>query len=159
MEKKRVLVLGCGQFYRGDDAIGLIMAQHLKEEYLPEGWEVRLSQSPLDDLLALADSYDRIFLIDAMVSGLYPAGTVRRLERDQWPGISFRVASGHSLSLPEAVALLEKVYPDLQLDVVAVGIEVTQTNLSRASLSEEIDSQVAQILENLKKEIIRHLQR
>lgn len=154
MQKKRVLILGCGQFYCGDDAVGLVVAQRLKEERLPERWEVHLSQAPLDDLLDSVGRYDQIFLIDAIISGQCEPGKLRKLERDRWPGANFRISSGHSLSLPEAVALLEQLNPNSPCTINLLGIEVDPNHLSGPELSEELNSRIPIIIEQLKSEIL-----
>lgn len=153
-ENGKALVLGCGNYFGGDDSIGLIAVKLLLEKGLPERYDVRLTQAPMDDLLAFTDRYDRIFLIDAMVSGNHPPGTVRKLDEEQLPRANFRTFSGHTLSLAEAMDYIRQVEQELRLKLVVLGIEIKNPQPFSTSLSEELSSQLPKILKNLTRELI-----
>ncbi len=67
----RVLVIGCGNPDRGDDAAGILVGQRLRESGVPV-------RQHTGDALTLIDTWSRaeyVILIDAVVTGA-PAGTI-----------------------------------------------------------------------------------
>src|SRR5262249_46565971 len=84
------LIIGIGNEYRGDDAVGLIVARRLK---------VRLADSAIvieqsGDGAALMEAWrdaETVIIIDAMMSGAAP-GTIHRFDAiaQPIPKISFR---------------------------------------------------------------------
>jgi hydrogenase maturation protease len=114
----KVVVIALGNRFRGDDGIGPIVAERLKQN------AERLKKNPADrsggridgctivegkdDAMALVSAWENAALavvIDAAVSGAAP-GTIRRLEAGAQP-LSKDVArcSSHGLGLAEAVEL------------------------------------------------------
>ncbi|MEK7749805.1 MAG: hydrogenase maturation protease, partial [Planctomycetota bacterium] len=74
--KHSILIIGIGNPYRGDDAVGLRIAQDIKKES-PDHVNV-IEQS--GDGISLMDSWkdsDTVILIDAVHSGAQP-GTIHR---------------------------------------------------------------------------------
>lgn len=72
-----MLVIGVGNAYRGDDAVGLVVAERLSALAPPA---VEVIGHP-GDPVSLMDSWDRrhVFLVDAVTAG-GAAGTVHRLD-------------------------------------------------------------------------------
>ncbi|HUU71024.1 MAG TPA: hydrogenase maturation protease [Burkholderiales bacterium] len=114
----KVVVIALGNRFRGDDGIGPIIAERLKEN--AERLKNTVADRPggqvdgctivegKDDAMALVSAWENAALavvIDAAVSGAAP-GTIRRLEAGAQP-LSKDVArcSSHGLGLAEAVEL------------------------------------------------------
>ena len=117
-----VLVIGIGNEFRGDDAVGLVVARRLTAHAGP-GLEVREASGEATELMRLWEGRARVVVVDAMRSGR-PPGTVARLDvRQDWPedgGGTF--ASSHALGLREAVALA-KALGSLPGSLAVVGVE------------------------------------
>jgi hydrogenase maturation protease len=98
------VVIGVGNPGRGDDGIGRLIAQRLRDS-LPA--DVRIeeqdgSAAPLIERLGGADS---VWLIDAAVSGA-PAGTIHRIDCNATEALPTRSsASSHGLGVAAAIAL------------------------------------------------------
>jgi hydrogenase maturation protease len=113
-------VIGVGNPWRGDDAVGLVVAQRLRTE-LPETVDVLEREGEPTSLIDAWDGADAVWLVDAVSSGA-PPGTVHRLDaRDELPAELFR-ASTHHLGLAEAVELARAV-GRLPPRLVVYGIE------------------------------------
>lgn len=122
----RVLLVGVGSPFRGDDAVGLVVARAAGLE-VPSGIEVVEVADP-SALVDLWDGVDHAVVVDATVSG-QPAGTVTTLDVAEAPLPTTGWASGgtHALGLAAAVELartLGRLPPRLHV----VGVEVADTS-------------------------------
>lgn len=103
-----IRVIGLGNEFRGDDAVGLLLARRLRE-HLPETIEVMEHDGDGAALMDAWDGADRVYLIDAVKSGA-PVGTIHRLDAiDQQVPTSFFHYSTHAFSLAEAVEVARKL--------------------------------------------------
>jgi hydrogenase maturation protease len=96
----RVLVIGCGNADRGDDAAGILVARRLRER----GVDAREYSG---DGLALIDSWSRaeyVIMIDAVVTGA-PAGTISGCMGADAAVLRGRSTSSHSFDVASAIEL------------------------------------------------------
>ena len=140
---ERIALIGYGHPSRGDDAAGPLVARRLRG-MLPAEVEVREVIGDGTALMEAWSGYDRVVVVDAVVSGA-PAGTVHRLDgRRLSDAGDFRSPSSHALGLREAIRLAETLgrLPG-RLDIIgiegrrfetgeAVGPEV-QEGIARAA--------------------------
>lgn len=109
-----LLVIGCGNAGRGDDAAGLLAARRLREL----GVDAR---EQTGEALALIDAWtgaERVILIDAVVTGSAP-GTISSWDAATAPVVrdAFRTSS-HAFGVAEAVELaraLDRLPPSLTI--------------------------------------------
>ena len=151
----RVRVIGIGNSFAGDDAVGIHVVRKLKEYSLPE---IELLEAGLDGLSLLDDfaAIERGIVIDAVQSS-HDAGTIIRLEipRDlnqlsefTW---SSKTSSTHAFGLEEALTLgntLGMLPPLLTIYGIELG-QLTQGGPLSAKVSESIETVVAQIMNEL----------
>ena len=116
-----MLILGCGNADRSDDAAGLLVARRLRElgiDACEHGGET----------LALIEAWsecEEVIIIDAVVSGAPPGTiTVWDARAAPWPAAEFR-CSTHALGVAEAVELA-RVLGRLPSRLVVYGIEGTR---------------------------------
>lgn len=114
-------VIGIGNEYRQDDALGLLIAREIQQKNLP-GLEVHESSGDVAQLMELWHEAHWVLAIDALSSGGTP-GTVHRFEAQSkaLPTESF-CHSTHSLSLPEAIEMA-RALGELPQKLVVLGIE------------------------------------
>lgn len=141
----KVLLIGVGNPDRGDDGAGPIVASRLR---LPEV-EVRLARGEATELLQLFSGRDRVYVVDAVVSGQAP-GTLHRLDGHDLPGF-MRSTSTHGLGLAEAVELA-RVLGSLPRELVVLGIEAADLTPG-AVLSAPVSEAVDRLLPALEKEL------
>ena len=99
-----ILIIGFGNLFRSDDAVGIHIAQKLKEQKLPNVTVVEESCEPV----SLIDEWkhrDLVIIVDAVSSGA-TAGTVHKLDASSQkiPAKYFR-HSTHAVSIAEAIEL------------------------------------------------------
>jgi hydrogenase maturation protease len=118
----RILVIGVGNPYRGDDAVGLIVVERLKDQ--PALKNVTLLEQSGEGA-ALMEAWrgaDAVILVDAVSSGSVP-GTIHRLDVSQRAiPANFFSYSTHAFGLAEAIELA-RALNELPPRLVVYGIE------------------------------------
>ena len=115
------LIIGIGNEYRGDDAVGLIVARRLKGR-LADSVKI-LEQT--GDGAALMDAWrgaETVIVIDAVASGAAP-GAVHRFDANTRPipKNAFR-CSTHAFGVAEAIEL-SRAMGELPRSLIVYGIE------------------------------------
>ena len=103
MTPARPCVMGIGNAFRGDDAVGLVVAQRVRA-LLPGAEVLELSGEPAELLEALGTRTERVVLVDAVTSGASP-GTVHRLDASEAALGVDAATSTHGLGLAETIEL------------------------------------------------------
>ncbi|MCL6641949.1 MAG: hydrogenase maturation protease, partial [Candidatus Bipolaricaulota bacterium] len=120
-QKSRVLVIGVGNDYRHDDAVGLIVARRLREKNL-EHIAVREMSGEGAALISAWQSAERVIIVDAVQSGAAP-GTIYRVEAHQEPiPTSFFHCSTHAFGVAEAIETARSL-GQLPRNLIIYGIE------------------------------------
>lgn len=119
--KSNILVIGIGNAYRNDDAIGLIIARRLKKRALDH---VKILEESGEGT-ALMESWkdaDTVILIDAVHSGAMP-GTIHRLDPHAQPiSAKFFHHSTHAFGVAEAIELA-RTLDQLPPQLIVYGVE------------------------------------
>jgi len=119
--QRPILIIGIGNRHRGDDAVGVLVADRLKAQSIP-GARVIDSDG---DVSLLLDSWTRaasVVVVDALSSGAAP-GTIQRVDARSGPlPAGFFHRSTHSMGLAEAVEL-GRIWNQLPSRLVIFGIE------------------------------------
>lgn len=135
MDRVRLLVIGCGNAGRGDDAAGLLAARRLREL----GGDVREETGEALALIEAWSGAERVILIDAVVTGATP-GTISSWDAATAPVVrdAFRTSS-HSFGVAEAVELaraLDRLPPSLTI----YGIEARSFGTGEAVSPEVVEA-------------------
>ena len=116
-----VLIIGIGNTYRSDDAVGLCVAHHLKRQALDC---VNIIEESGDGA-ALMESWkdaNTVILIDAVYSGAKPA-TIHRFDVHTQPiPTKFFHYSTHAFGIAEAIGLA-RALKQLPQNLIVYGIE------------------------------------
>ena len=121
MQFPQVLVIGIGNSYRGDDAVGLAVAQRIRQN-VDHAIAVREFNTPDLNLHESWTEKDFVIILDAVASGGRP-GTIFRLDatRNPLPSSMFH-RSTHSFGIAEAIELA-RLQKKLPATIVVYGIE------------------------------------
>ena len=130
----RILVIGVGNEYRSDDAVGLVVARRLRQLSLGNVTVIEESGEGTD-LMESWKGADTVIIVDAASSGAKP-GTIHRIDaRAQRIPTGLLRYSTHAFSVGEAVELA-RAMNRLPPRMVVFGIEGERfdegTVLSRA---------------------------
>jgi hydrogenase maturation protease len=145
-----VLVIGVGNPYRRDDAVGLIVARTLREKNL-DGVKVLEMSGEGAALIEAWQNAERVIVIDAVCSGAAP-GTIFRFEahRRSIPTRFFRYST-HNLGLAEAIELARSL-GQLPKELIVYGIEGRDFTVGEG-LSPEVAHAASQVLERILSEL------
>ena len=150
------LVIGVGNAYRRDDAVGLIVAQHLKQQSV-KGLSVLEESSSGAALIELWKEADSVILIDAVQSGMEP-GTIHRLDaRTQLLSSRFFRCSTHGLGIAEAIELA-RTLNQLPEQCVVYGIEGRSFAIG-VGLSPEVERAAEQVVTRVLLDLREHPQK
>lgn len=107
------LVVGLGNPILSDDSVGWRVVEALRQslpgEQIAPGSPIKLTEACVGGL-ALAEmmvGYERVVVIDAMLTGSYAPGTVNHLELKDMPG-TLNLASAHDTNLITALDTLRR---------------------------------------------------
>ena len=139
----RTLVIGLGNPLMGDDGIGLVALQRLRERRVPPGVELVDGGTWGMNLLPIIERADAVILLDAIRAGAAP-GAVIELEGDAVPRRLAVKLSPHQIDLAEVLALAA-LRGTLPPRLFAIGLEPEVVEMSTA-LSPAIEAALPAML-------------
>lgn len=143
-----IRIIGLGNEFRGDDAVGLLTARRLRQEF---GYCVDVLEAEMAgvDLVDLMKGANVVILIDAACSGQDP-GTIHRLDGSAgsistpiFPRSSHAIGTAEALELARAMGVLPAT-------VIVYGVEVANTEVGRP-----LSPTVAKVLEQVVDRIVQ----
>src|ERR1700681_165202 len=143
-----ILVIGIGNEYRSDDAVGLAVARELKAKELPNTQVIECS-SDGTSLMELWKTATKVILVDAVSSGATP-GTIHRIDAliQPTPG-GFQ--STHAFGVAEALGLARALHSlPPRLTVYAIEGKNFATGMD---LSPEVEKAVHEVVEQATSEV------
>lgn len=145
------LIIGIGNEYCGNDAIGILIARQLKDNL--QDWDLKTGAFSGINFLEEIEGYDSIVVIDSLYKPDMPDGEVIELKIEDFAGVkSFSYI--HSLNLASAIELgrhLELKLPD---NIRIFGITINK----RGEIGQEIDQSLKAKIKIIVKEIIKKIE-
>ena len=137
----KTIVIGIGSLLRGDDAIGIRIAEALEREALPPDVKVVTTTAAGLALLDILTGYDRALIIDAIQTRQGKPGDVYRLGLDDLPAPlhSFTV---HDVSLRSALDVGQKMGLALPGIIVVFAIEVADVTPLRENCTPQVEEAI-----------------
>jgi hydrogenase maturation protease len=127
MAENITLIIGLGNPILGDDGVGWVIAQNLKNQYSSiSNLEFEFLSLGGLSLMERFAGYQKVILIDALSSGKHPQGKVVSFPLNEIPDLtSGHTSSAHDTSLRNALTLGRSMGIDLPKDedVIIVAIE------------------------------------
>ena len=142
-EKSKTLIIGIGNPYRNDDAVGVIVARRLKQK-LGDRIAVLEQIGEGAALIEAWHSAEAVIIIDAVVSGA-GSGTVHRFDvHAQTLPKGFLCYSTHAFGLAEAIEVA-RTLNQLPPRLVVYGIE-GKVFTAGTELSREVERAAGEVL-------------
>jgi len=140
------LIIGLGNEYRRDDAVGLVVARRLREA-APESARVLEESGEGASLMESWQDADAVILIDAVHSGAKP-GTLHRLDAHAQPiAKKFFRFSTHAFGVAEAVELA-RTLGRLPPRLIVYGVEGKSFEAG-VGLSPEVEAGAQRVVERV----------
>lgn len=140
----KTLVIGIGHPFRGDDAIGPRLAEALAGKVAAE---VIAHHGEGADLMDRWQGFDRVILVDAMVSGA-PPGTIR-----EWDAVAATLPASlfpkgsHLFGLVEAVEMA-RLLGRLPQGMTVIGVEGKVFGMGEA-MSPQVEHCLSELFERI----------
>ena len=149
-----ILVIGAGNEFRSDDAIGPVTAKKVFQLF-PERVRYIKGISDSTHLIEEWKNFKYVYLIDAIRSGARP-GTILRFDalREEIPEEIVSYLSTHSFNLKETVELAREL-GNLPENLILYGIEGKNFDYG-TEFSDEIKSAIGTVIIKIKQEIDEH---
>jgi hydrogenase maturation protease len=135
-----VTVIGIGQSFRGDDAVGPEAVRRWREQLIETAnrpdVQVEVCELPGLGLLDLFEGADSVLLVDAVQSGA-PVGTIHQIGPEKLAAFAAGSTSAHGWGVAETLELARQLglpLPSIHL----IGIEAGQMEIG-AGLSAEVE--------------------
>jgi hydrogenase maturation protease len=122
----RVLVLVLGNPILCDDSVAFHVLEHMRPSLPEESDDLAFEEACTGgmDLLVYVMDFDRVLIIDAIMTGRDPPGTVRTYRVEDLKE-SIHVDSPHHTNFSTALELGHKVHPErMPEEILIVGVEV-----------------------------------
>jgi len=138
----RTVIIGIGSLLRGDDAIGIRVAEAIEREALPPDVKVVTTTAAGLALLDLLTGYDKALIIDAVQTRQGKPGEVYRLGLDDLPAPlhSFTV---HDVSVRSALDIGRKMGLPLPGETVIFAVEVADVTPLREGCTPQVEGAVS----------------
>jgi hydrogenase maturation protease len=142
-EGRRTLVLGLGNDLAGDDAVGILAARAVREELGDVADVVESSASGLALIEVFADR-ERAVVIDAILTGRTPPGTITEMALDQVGRVV--APSLHHAGLSELAAVAERLGLGFPSRTRVFAVEVVDPYTLGAGLSPPVADALARVV-------------
>jgi len=145
---QRIVVLGLGNDILADDAVGLVAARALRGHSPDEIEVVEATESGLA-LLDFLEGRSHALLLDAILTGRHPAGTVLEFSRDDFPAALG--ASSHYAGMPEVLGLARCLDVPVPTELCILAMEVTDLYCLREGLSAPVEQALPAYVERARR--------
>lgn len=141
----KILICCLGNPIGGDDGIGCEIGRYLKRILPKRNFEVvpEYSGSALDLVLELS-GWRKVYIIDAVMTGKMPVGTVRLFTEKETCG-KMKPNSFHGVNLPQALMMGRKLKLKLPRSIKLIGIEIKPVSSFGDKLSPALNKRLAAI--------------
>lgn len=144
------LIIGIGNDFRGDDAVGLIAARALREKHLPNVDIIEQSGDGVNLMQAWV-GVEVVILIDAVSAG-QEAGKIYRLDASHEPiSVESFGASSHLFGVGQAIEMA-RALDELPPRLIIFGIEGANYTMG-AVLSPEVAANFNDLIDDIVQEI------
>ncbi len=151
----RILVLGLGNDLMGDDAVGILTANELKERLRGKADVVSTALYGVA-LMELFIDYDRAIIIDAAQTGDHPPGTVFEIDPSELRPVS--IPSPHYAGLPEMIDLAARMGLEFPSVVRIFAVEAEDVRTIGAGLSESVRTSFDELLTRVESLVLEWLE-
>jgi hydrogenase maturation protease len=150
IKNNKILIIGIGNEFRGDDGAGIICARKIKEK-VNSNASVIESDGDGASLMESWKCFNKVILIDSISSGAKP-GTIQKFSGNK-AGFSNRnsARSSHLFSVAEAIKT-SKILNKLPGNLVTYGIEGKSYELG-SKISSEVSKAIRKLVKIIEKEI------
>jgi len=147
MDSKKTFLLALGNDILGDDGIALEVADALKKEY-QDAIDVESVFGGGLELLDILEGKERAIIIDSIVTGDFPIGTIREISLSDFSNVIS--GSPHYMGLPDVLRLSSELDIPFPKELKILAIETEIQYEVREGLSPELQKLLPYIVKEAK---------
>lgn len=155
-KKGRVLVLGMGNIFGGDDGIGSLLAEKLSSRFNQiEAVDVIVGGTAGLGLLYLFEEYTDVIILDAVDAGREPGEVLRFRVEELASGNFGEIVSSHQPGVTELFRL-SRLCGKLPERVLVLAVQIKEITTA-CGLSEELQSKLPEVEKQVEGVILAYL--
>ena len=153
--KGELIILGMGNKFFGDDGVGIIIAEKLKSIFA-ENDKITIEETNWGGLriIDLLSGYRTAIVIDALLTGVRPAGFIHKLDYKDLIH-SVRMVSFHDVNFATAVELARELKIPMPENISVYAIEINEADHFCESLTDEVSNAVDKCIHMILNEIYK----
>ena len=154
---KKNLILGLGNSILSDDAVGLFVVRRAQELLfdLKEYVDFKENHSGGFDLLYDINGYNRLLVVDSIVTGKSKPGTYLTFTLKDFDNLTqLNPVNSHSLNLPTTIKTGQKCGYTMPEEFVILCIESADVTTLSEQLTASVNACVDNVVERIRKEIL-----
>ena len=154
---KKNLILGLGNSILCDDAIGLFVIRRAQELLtdLEKHVDFKENHSGGFDLLYDINGYNRLLVVDSIVTGKSKPGTCFSFTlKDFEHLLQLNPVNSHSLNLPTTIRTGQKCGYTMPEELIILGIESADVTTLSEQLTANVKACVDNVVERIRQEIL-----
>jgi len=135
----KTLVLGIGNSILGDDGVGVHAAQELAKKIKDENIDVRDVSIDGLNLLELILGYDKLIVIDAVLTEREKVGEVYRFRPENVYDPSHSAISPHHFNLATTIEIGKKLFPEeMPGEVIAFAVGTEEATMVTEEMTDRV---------------------
>lgn len=140
------LIIGLGNEYCGNDALGIIIARELKNSMAD--WDLKTGAFSGINFLEEIEGYDWIVVIDSLCRPDVPDGEIIELKIEDFAGVK-NFSYIHSLNFASAIELGRHLELKLPENIRIFGITVNKKGDIGQEIEESLKAKIDTIIQNI----------
>jgi hydrogenase maturation protease len=150
----KTLILGIGNAILGDDGIGVRAAQELAAKVSDESVMVREVGFDGLNLLEIITGYDRLVVIDSIVTENGEVGKIYRLRPEQIYAPSGFAVSPHHFNLATTLEIGRRLLPgEIPEEVIVFAVDTEEATEVTEEMTEEVRQALPRVVQMVLEEI------
>ncbi len=144
------MIVGLGNPILSDDAVGLLILDQLKKKYEGTGPVFQRASSGGLALVDLVTGFDEAVLIDSILTGSYPPGTLLMLTPEDFSETR-HISNMHDINFATAVKIGESMGVKLPAKFTIYAVEVKEVLEFGENLTKEVSDNIEKIIQEIEK--------
>ncbi len=150
----RTLILGIGNSILGDDGIGVYVAQELNAQINNENVDVRDVSVDGLNLLEIIVGYDKLVVIDAIMTEEGDVGEIYRLKPERIGDPSRSAISPHHFNLATTLEIGKKLFPnEMPEEVVVYAVKAGDVTSVTEKMTKKMREAVPEVVRLIMEEL------
>ena len=150
----RTLILGIGNSILGDDGIGVCVAQELNAQIKNENVDVRDVSVDGLNLLEIIVGYDKLVVVDAIMTEEGDVGEIYRLKPERIGDPSRSAISPHHFNLATTLEIGKKLFPsEMPKEVVVYAVKAEDVTSVTEKMTKKMREAVPEVVRLIMEEL------